>query len=114
MIGKAYFFRNVDNIDELIKVTKIAKMENVKMQRFRILEKVWLDKNDYLNFQKSFRKTHAFIKKITYKLTMSTDAEYLCVLVVSEEFKYGILVNSSGYSYARTIAMVEIGEDYGA
>lgn len=113
MIGRAYFFRNVDNIQELERKTFIAKVEKARMQKFRILEKIYMERKDYLKFQKSFAKTQAFIKDISYKLIMNSNAEYICILVISKEFKYGILVNSSGYSYARTVAMIELGEDYG-
>lgn len=113
MKGMAYFFRNVNSIDELKKKTSIAMADKARMQKYRVLEKVCLSEKEYLAFQKSFIKTHTFLNNITYKLTMSSNAEYLCVLVLANEFEYGILVNSSGYSYARTIAIIELGEDYG-
>jgi hypothetical protein len=113
MTGMAYFFRNVNNVDELNKKTFIAKAEKSKMQKFRIIEKVYMKEKEYMMFQKSFTNTHTFIKEITYKLTMNSNAEYLCALVVSKEFDYGILVSSSGYSYARTVAIIELGDGYG-
>lgn len=113
MVGMAYFFRNVNNIDELNKKTFIAKIENDRMQKFRIVGRVSMKEKDFIEFQKSFINTYSFIKDITYKLTMNSNAEYLCILVVSKKFNYGLLVNSSGYSYARTVAIIELGEDYG-
>lgn len=113
MTGMAYFFRNVKNIEELKKKTLIAKVEIAQMQKYKILEKVCMERKDYLIFQESFAKTYTFIKNVTYKLTMNSYAEYLCILVVSKESSYGILVSSSGYSYARTVAMIELGENYG-
>lgn len=113
MPGLAYFFRNVDDIDELNKKTLIAKVDNDEMQKFRIVEKISLEESDFMIFQKSLMKTYIFIKDITYKLTMNSNAEYLCALVISEKFDYGILVNSSGYSYPRTVAILKLGEEYG-
>lgn len=113
MTGMAYFFRNVENFNELKQKTALAMVEKTKMQRFRVLDRVYMETKDFLDFQKSFKQTYTFIKNNTYKLTMSSNAEYLCVLVESKDFSYGILVSSSGYSYARTVAMIELGDNYG-
>jgi len=113
MIGMAYFFRNVNSIDELKEKTASAMAEKKRLQKYRVLEKICLNEEEYVNFQNSFIKTYAFINNITFKLTMNSSAEYLCALVLASGFKYGILVNSSGHSYARTVAIIELGEDYG-
>ena len=113
MTGMAYFFRNVKDIDELNHKTINAKTNNDKLQKYRIIKKVILTEDDFIKFQKSFLETKSFIKEITYQLTMNNNAEYLCILVVSKNSDYGFLINSSGYSYARTLAIIKIGENYG-
>lgn len=107
----AYFFRNIQNYEELIEKTKIATNNKAKQQKFDVIEKIILTNEEFIDFQNSFNKTKDFIKRYTSKLVMNNKAEYLCLLVVSKNYKYGFLVNSSGYSYARMIAIINLGEN---
>ena len=49
--------------------------------------------------------TFGFLTSYREKLTMNIDAQYICVTVSSENAKYEVLVNASGYSYARIVAI---------
>ncbi|MDP4118870.1 MAG: hypothetical protein Q8873_06745 [Bacillota bacterium] len=110
MTNSAYFFRDINNFDELNEKTKKALSDGSRRQKFKIIVEKTLSNDDFLEFQKSFIRTKEFIKLNTYKLTMNNDAEYLCILVKTEQIDYGILVNSAGYTYAKNVAIIWLGE----
>lgn len=110
MENRALFFRNVNNISELINKTKEALCETHKNQRFKIIKVESLNEYDFYDFQDNLSKTWTFIKNDTHKLIMNDKAEYLCILVKTDNIKYGILVNSNGYTYARNVALIWLGE----
>lgn len=112
-MSKAYFFRNVTSMKQLDKKTDIAKNTNARMQSYIIIDKICLTKNEFNNFSNNFIKTYDFINNNSYKLTINNKSEYICLLVFTRSCNFGFLVNSSGYSYARTIAKIKLGEIYG-
>lgn len=106
MSKKAYFFKKVKNIRELEEKTKRALVNKEKAQKYVVIETCSLSDFDFFKFTHSLDESHCFIKNISHKLTMNADAEYLCISVTSNNSDLEILVNSSGYSYARLVALV--------
>lgn len=113
MVGKAYFFRNIDNYLQLREKTIQSIYLKKVAQPFKIIRYIRLSNMDYLEFKNDFKKTYSFISDISYKLNMNNNYEYVCILVYSEFSEIGYLVNSCGYSYPRNIAEIKLGEFYG-
>lgn len=105
MGNKAYFFREVKDITELLEKTKNAVDKNILPQKYTSIATIDLDKQDFEQFSQKFIQTFEFLTPYRERLTMNTDAQYVCVTVRSENTKYEILVNASGYSYARIVAI---------
>lgn len=109
MIRKAYFFKNVKNIEELERKTNLAIDNNDKAQNYVVLERHIIENSKFINFCQSFAFTNRNINNITHKLTMNDKYEYICISLTSEESDFEILINSSGYSYARIVAIIKKG-----
>lgn len=108
MDDRAYFFRDVIDFNDLETKTIKAFNNNKVKQRFNVVEKILLTENEFKDFISSFRKTRYFIKQYSTKLTMNNEAEYSCLLMMCDKYNYGILINSSGYSYARLVAIINL------
>ena len=105
-MNEAYFFKNINNVEELIAKTQYATINQFKKQKYIILQNRILSHGEFSGFCQSFRSTMKCIRDISYKLTMTDKYEYICVSITSDESDFSILVNSSGYSYARIVAIV--------
>lgn len=110
MLNRAYFFKNIRNINELKKRTRLSVEKHKKPQRYTIIRHIIMAHEDFLIFCKSFIRTQEFIIDITHKLIMNEKYEFVCIAITSKEADFVILVNSSGYSYARIIAMIKKGK----
>ena len=111
MNNMAYFFRDVNNYQELEQKTNHFAMLGARKQRFQIIDIIDLEKEEFKDFQNAFIKTWDFIKKNSHKLNMSLNAEYKCLLIKNNDYNYGFLVNADGYYYPRIIAFMRLGEN---
>ena len=109
----AHFFKNVENIEDLEKKTKQAFYNKAQAQRYVVIKRYIMKHNDFLEFSRSFMCTQKFINEISHMLILNEKCEYVCVSLTSKQANYEILVNSSGYSYARIVAMIEKGNENG-
>lgn len=109
-MNEAYFFKNLNNLEELKKKTNSAMVGQLKKQKYIVLQNNVMSQSEFNAFCQSFRSTQNCIKNISYRLTMTQKYEYICISITSNESDFSILVNSSGYSYARIIAMVKKGK----
>ncbi len=108
MLETAYFFRDVKNINELKCFTEKALKEQNKAQPYKIFGKVHLNELEYIYFTENLYKNYDFVKEITWLLSFGNEFEYICILVYSDNFKHGILINSNGYPYPRMCALIDI------
>lgn len=107
MINRAYFFRDVSGLPELKEKTDKARQESLRSPKYNIREKVVLQNGDFETFTENFKRTYDFITPHRVFLDMNTNYEYVCLAVSSMQSDYEILVNTSGYSYARNVAIVD-------
>ena len=113
MNREAYFFRDVIDLEELKQKTQNAFESNCRKQRYTVLKHHIMEHEEFLAFCQYFKVTLKFINEISHKLTMSENCEYICLSLTSNESEYEILVNSSGYSYARIVAIIGKGNENG-
>jgi hypothetical protein len=106
MINKAHFFRDVKNLESLVEMTHKAVDSEERNSRFYIQDKINLTDDKFKTFTENFNKTYDFISPYRMILDMSKDYEYICISVSSGESNIEVLVNTSGYSYARNTAVI--------
>lgn len=112
-MNEAYFFKNIKNLSELKEKTKIALNNNERKQRFIVIKRQLMSYQEFIDFCNSFTSSKVSISKISHKLTMNTNYEYICMSITAKEVDFEILVTSFGYSYARIIAIVKKGNENG-
>ena len=100
MDSSAYFFCNIHDYDELIYKTRNAEKNNYKRQKYKIIDTIILDDENFKKFKKKF------LQYITAKLRFSEECEYLCLAVINEHSDAIILVCSFQYSYPKFVAVV--------
>jgi len=106
MMEKAYFFWDVVNIQELQEKTYESLKKGKRNSKFCILESINLPSEEFYNFTRNFMKEYRFITPYRDLLHMNKFYEYVCLSVTSSESDVLILVNSSGYSNARNVAVI--------
>jgi len=105
MTNKAYFFRDVKNIQELENETNNAIINSARAQKYNILKNVELSSDEFKKFASNFIKTYDFVTPYRVHLDMNSNYEYVCLCVTTNDNPFDILVNTTGYSYARTVAI---------
>lgn len=113
MIREAYFFRGVINLEELKQKTQLAVKNKSRKQRYEVLKHHVMNHKEFLGFCEYFKVTLKSINEISHELTINENGAYNCLSLTSIESEYEILVNSSGYSYARIVAMIRKGNENG-
>ena len=105
MTNKAYFFRDVKNIEELENETVNAVKNLDRAQKYHIIKNIKLNSDEFNDFVNNFIKTYDFVTPHRIHLDMNSNYEYVCLCVTTNDKPFDILVNTSGYSYARTVAI---------
>jgi len=107
MNNKAYFFRDVKNVDELKHHTAEAFNEEHRPQKFHVIAEVGMTPKEFDIFRTNFMVTFDFLKPYRVHADgLTTKGEYNVVKIVCQDKERGvpILVHCSGYSYARQVA----------
>lgn len=112
-MNEAYFFKNIKNLSELKEKTKKALDNNERKQLYIVIKRQIMNYQEFIDFCDSFTFSQEIISKISHKLTMNKNYEYVCMSITAKEVDFEILVNSFGYSYARIIAIVKKGNENG-
>lgn len=107
MINKAYFFRDVKSLTELKDKTEHSMQNNDRSAKYCIRESVVLSNEEFAKFASDFIKTYDFITPHRVYLDMNKEYEYVCLAVSSPYSDFKVLVNTSGYSYARNVAIID-------
>jgi len=105
-MGRAHFFRNVKNLTELKLKTHKSLLENEHDSKFCVKESVLLLNEEFEHFTENFMKTHDFVTAHRAFLGVNELYEYVCLSITSSNADTIVLVNTSGYSYARNVAIV--------
>lgn len=104
-MNTAYFFRKAIDLTELKLHTEVVNKDKDQGTPFKIFKIVDLDKKDYEDFTKSLLADRDFIKENTANSIIDFEGNWHCILVREKGQENGILVHSSGYSYARYTAI---------
>jgi len=102
---KAYFYRKAESIKEYDNII-LKYREYTDYLSFKITKKILLNEEQYQNFINNFLKEQKFIKDNINLMTMDSNDVVSCLLICCENYNYGILVYSAGYSYARYVAKI--------
>lgn len=105
MDNRVYFFRDVKDIEELKQKTSTAIANGERPQKYFVRATVELSIEAFDDFTEHFIKTHNFITPHRAYLDMNTKYEYICLCATAGNRNYDILINTSGHSYARTVAL---------
>lgn len=106
MNNRAYFFGDVDNFEQLQDKTSNAQQMNYKRQKYKVIDTVILNDEQFDKFKKNICQPMDFLQNITSKLCFSEEWEYICVAVTNEHSDVIILVCSFQYSYPKFVAIV--------
>ena len=99
----AFFFNNVNNIDELIEKTHNKEKISINRQPFSILSTIKLNRDEYLKFTMSFKTNYSYL--IPYIATMRIVNDiWHCILITMDD-KDGVLVMNNGYLYPKFTAI---------
>lgn len=109
MMNRAYFFRHIVNLQELRTETQKSLANKERTSKFCIRESVILRDEEFEHFSEHFMKTHDFITPHRAFLDVNESCEYVCISVSSLSADFEVLVNTSGYSYARNVAIIHKG-----
>lgn len=96
-MNSAFFFKNVNNLEELKKRTNIKEKSSTNLQNYVIINTVVLSKKDYILLCRNFKINYSFLFKFSSKMKI-TDDIWNCILVTSDN-NTGVLVMNNGYSY---------------
>ena len=110
MKNEAYFFTNIKDIEFLRERTRISHVQKKPKQRYEIFDRLILENGEFQKLGCNFIETKEYLNKYIVELNISKSGKYTCLLISSPEYDYSILVNTQGYSYARTVAILEKGE----
>ena len=105
MVGKAHFFQKPNTLSELAKATSKAEEQNARKAAFCVRAEIILTEEDFSNFIESFKRTYEFITPHRVFLYTNNLYQYICLAVTSLNSDFYILVNTSGYSFARNVAL---------
>jgi len=94
---KVFFFRNVENLNELNIKTKSKSLRSQNSQSYTIIRTITLAENDYVKFCKKIRYNHSFLFKDIKNMKITADI-WNCILIDNGDLG-GILVMSDGYSH---------------
>lgn len=107
MMNRAYFFRDIKSLTELKVKTQQALRDNDRSAKYCIREKIVLSDDELEKFTNDFKRTYDFITPHRIHLDMNKYYEYVCLEVSSLQSDFVILANTSGYSYARNVAIID-------
>lgn len=107
MMNKAYFFRDVKSLTELKVKTQQAMQDNGRSPKYCVKANVVLSDDEFEKFTNNFIRTYDFITPQRVYLDMNKNFEYVCIAVSSLQSNFEVLVNTSGYSYARNVAIID-------
>jgi len=103
MMGKAYFFKDINNINELISKTK-TKSGSENHQYFNILEEVQLNKIESKKILKDFKYNYSFLVNHLDNMKIKNNV-WNCILL-SGDFEHKILICTNGYLYPAFSALL--------
>lgn len=106
MNNKAYFFRDVLDYDSLLVKTKEAEARNYACQKFKVVDTINLEDEEFEVFKSRIFQPCGFLKDVTARLNFSPEGEYLCLAITNENSNAIILVCSFQYPYPRFVATV--------
>lgn len=99
----AVFGRKMKNIDELRRYTDDYIFEQ---EKFTIIKKIELSKNDFAEFCNKFLYDNPLIEKEHESMWCDENDGRRCLYFYCKERDEGVLVESEGYNYARYTALL--------
>jgi len=103
---KAYFFRDISNIDELKKRTHMAKQKMATPISYHIVLEYELNESQFIEFISCFNKGHSLLDQ--YKDLMVSDSKgtWNCIVVKNKKYKEKIAIYYGGFKYPRFVALI--------
>lgn len=98
-----FFFRNVKNYNELVSKDTAKRNISHNSQKYKIIETILFEKNEYEEFLKCFNRNWSFLHEYICMMKVSGNI-WQCVLVKSKDAD-GVLVMNDGYQYPRFTAL---------
>jgi hypothetical protein len=105
-MGNYYFFRNLNNYDELLTKTKNAiEKKSLNIKKTNIVSTIYLDKNNFVEFLGDFRRNQKFIYENIPNMKI-INSIWNCIEVKCDN--NSVLVMSDGYQYPRFVALKDM------
>lgn len=108
MNAKTYFFRNINNMKELIEKNNIAINKNKEKLEYLVIETIELENKDYIQFINKLHNNYYFLYDYIEKMKIDENGIWRCIKVMNKETGKSILVQNDGYSYPRFVAIENI------
>ena len=98
-----FFFRNIENYDELVNKDKMKRRISNNSQEYKIIDIILINEDEYKQFLKCFNRNWSFLHKYIDEMKIRNNI-WQCILIKSKE-EDGILIMSDGYQYPRFTAL---------
>jgi hypothetical protein len=106
MADKAFFFRNVSNLYDLIMKTEKKINANASPTMYTVVKEIRLQHDEFIYFYNNFRRNFVPMYNYIQNMEVSPSGIWKCILIYNDQSKYSILVFANGYSYPRFTALV--------
>ncbi len=103
-MDETYFFRNLENLNDLETKTNRKVANNQIKSKYSIIHTIDLNQEEFKMFCLNFKHNYKFLYEYIEEMRIDKDGIWNCVVIKNGEKR--ILVQNNGYSYPRFTGLV--------